>query len=73
MRFLGAAVDGNKEQSCCSGGKGVDIPSSAECPEASPDTVFIRVGKRRGIQHTWVAYPSMSNKATVIKTDTVYR
>ena len=50
---LGAAIDGNNEspqtQSRCSGGKGVVIPSSGECPEPFSYPAFIRVGKCRGI------------------------
>ena len=48
-------------------GKVVAIPSSGECPKPFSDTAFIRVGKCRGIQHTCIAYQSMSNKAIVIK------
>ena len=62
---LPASVDENKSswiQSVVPAGKGVAIPSSGECPEPSSETTFIRIGMCRGIQHTCIAYQSMSKR-----------
>ena len=49
-------------QSVVPAGKGVAIPSSGECPEPFSETAFIRIGMCRGIQHTCIAYQSMSKR-----------
>ena len=47
---------------CCLVGKGVANPSSGECPKPFYKTAFIRISMRRGIQHTCIAYQSMSER-----------
>ena len=50
----------SRTQSVVPAGSGVAIPSSGECPEPFSEMAFIGIGMRRDIQHTCIAYQSMS-------------
>ena len=59
------------------GEKGVVIPSSGECPEPFSETAFIGIGMCRGVQHTCMAYQSMSKgyscRKQILSTDNNWR